>query len=280
MEELPLSKIQKAREILAAHSPVLIAFSGGVDSSVLAALAVSCGSSIPAVALIADSPSLPRRALEGALATAKQIGIPLRITGTREMDDPEYVSNPLNRCYFCKAELFRRMESLAREEGFRGIAYGENADDPAQERPGSIAAKEFSVLAPLREAGLGKAEIRNIARSLNLDCAELPAEPCLSSRIPHGTPVTLQALRMIESAETFLKSLGFSIVRVRHIERSDSADSPAARIQVPGDQIPELRMVFSRVESTLRSEGYKGCEIDPLGYRGASLELPAQQPPG
>jgi len=154
---------------------------------------------------IADSPSLPRQALADAVALAKDLGAPLEVVPTAELENPDYASNPVNRCYFCKAELFTKLDRLAVERRFRAIAYGENADDMRQVRPGRQAATEFSVLAPLRDAELTKEEIpRAISRTRTPDGGS-PAQPCLSSRIPHGTPVTVEALRMIEQAEAFVR---------------------------------------------------------------------------
>ena len=146
---------------------------------------------------------------------------------TDELANADYASNPLNRCYFCKAELFNRLDQMARERGFAAIAYGENADDARQVRPGLRAAQEFAVVAPLKEAGLTKAEIRELSRQLGLPTADAPAQPCLSSRIPHGTPVTPEALGMIEQGEAFVRAMGFRVFRVRH--HLDGTGSVAAR---------------------------------------------------
>ncbi|MDD5199933.1 MAG: hypothetical protein PHC88_09025, partial [Terrimicrobiaceae bacterium] len=153
--------------ILRVHAPLVVAYSGGVDSACLLAIAHrTLGDG--ALGVIADSPSLPRQALADALATARGFGAEVEVVQTTELDDPRYAGNPLNRCYFCKAELFQRLDALARERGFAAIAYGENADDPAHLRPGSQAAAEFSVLAPLKQAGLAKADVRRLARELGL----------------------------------------------------------------------------------------------------------------
>ena len=187
------TKDARLREILLTRAPLLIAYSGGVDSTLLLAVAhQSLGGQ--ATGIIADSPSLPRASLAEALQVAKEIGISVEVVATTELDDPRYAENPMNRCYFCKAELFTQMDRVAAERGFAAIAYGENADDPAHLRPGSQAAAEFSVIAPLKEAGLTKADVRALSRLLGLPTADAPAQPCLSSRIPHGTRVTREAL--------------------------------------------------------------------------------------
>ena len=164
--------------------------------------------------MIADSPSLPRQALADALQLARQIGAAIVVVATDEMSDPNYTINPVNRCYFCKAELFTKLDKLAREGGFHTIAYGENSRHARQLRPGRETAEDFRVLAPLQEVGLTKSEIRALSRVMNLPTADAPAQPCLSSRIPYGTPVTAVALAMIERAEAAMRRFGFRVFRV------------------------------------------------------------------
>ncbi len=216
---------------------------------------------------IADSPSLPRRALADAVALAKAIGAPLEVLRTEELQNPSYASNPLNRCYFCKAELFLKLDALAAERGFAAVAYGENADDMRQVRPGRRAAEEYSVIAPLRDAGLTKAEIRELSRELGLPTADAPAQPCLSSRIPHGTPVTLDALAMVERGEEWVRSLGFRVFRVRHLLEAGE-EEPRARVQIAPDEMPRLTdKAKAQLISGLAAVGYREVEIDPAGYR-------------
>jgi pyridinium-3,5-biscarboxylic acid mononucleotide sulfurtransferase len=261
-------KRARLAEILSQNSPLVIAYSGGVDSAFLLAEAhrVLGGK---ALGVIADSPSLPRAALAEALAVARAIGSAVEVVQTQEMDNPDYASNPPNRCYFCKAELFQRLDSLAAKRGFPAIAYGENADDMSHERPGRTAAAEFKVLAPLRDAGLAKAEIRALSRELGLPTADAPAQPCLSSRIPWGTPVTPDALAMVERGEEHLKSLGFRVFRVRHIVERDSA--PRAKVLVAPDELGRAGDLSAEVTQGILAAGYSGVEIDPAGYRGPSL---------
>src|SRR5439155_57523 len=170
------------------------------------------------LAVIAHSPSLPRRELEEALAVAQQFHFPVRVIHTGEFQNPEYLANPNNRCYFCKHELFTELAPLAKAEGFAVIAYGENASDVGDYRPGAQAASEFQVRAPLKEAGLTKSEIRELSAKLGLPTADKPQMACLSSRIPYGEPVTEEKLKMIEEAENIIRDLGFYDVRVRHHE--------------------------------------------------------------
>lgn len=258
------SKVETLKARLREHAPLLVAYSGGVDSAYLLAVAhAALGEQ--ALGVIADSPSLPRAALREALAVAAGFGARVEVLATAEMEDESYVSNPPNRCYFCKAELFTKLDELARARGFAAIAYGENADDAAQVRPGRLAAEEFAVIAPLKEAGLTKAEIRALSRELGLPTADAPAQPCLSSRIPHGTPVTARALAMIEQGEELVRSLGFRVFRVRHLSESE------ARVQIAPGEMPRLAPVNAELVAGLRAVGYVEVEIDPAGYRGPSL---------
>ncbi|MES2572746.1 MAG: ATP-dependent sacrificial sulfur transferase LarE [Verrucomicrobiota bacterium] len=260
-------KLQLLTEQLRAHAPLVIAYSGGVDSAYLLAEAHRClGDEV--LGVIADSPSLPRQALADALALAQRIGARVEVVQTDEMANPEYAANPLNRCYFCKAELFSKLDALVSTRGFRAIAYGENADDARAVRPGRQAASEFAILAPLKDAGLTKEEIRALSRELDLPTADAPAQPCLSSRIPHGTPVTLNALAMVERGEAFMRGLGFRVFRVRHMVQPASA--PMARVQIAPEEMDRLPLMEAELEAGLRAAGYSAVEIDPNGYRSAA----------
>ena len=260
-------KLQQLRTQLRANAPMIIAYSGGVDSAYLLAEAHrTLGDQ--ALGVIADSPSLPRQALADALALARQIGAPVEVVTTQELQNPEYSSNPVNRCYFCKAELFRQMERLASDRKYHAIAYGENADDMRQVRPGRQAATEYQVLAPLRDAGLTKAEIRELSRELGLPTADAPAQPCLSSRIPHGTPVTLEALAMVEQGEAWVRSLGFRVFRVRHL--AQDGQPVRARVLVAPEEMDHLAEVQAEIVGGLKAVGYADVEIDPEGYRSAA----------
>ena len=257
-------KLRQLHAQLRAHAPLVIAYSGGVDSVYLLAEAHRVlGSQV--LGVIADSASLPRQALAEALAVAEKIGAQVEVVRTDELANPDYASNPLNRCYYCKAELFTKLDALAIERGFRAIAYGENADDARQVRPGRQAAAQFSVLAPLKDAGLSKAEIRELSRELGLPTADAPAQPCLSSRIPHGTPVTVDALAMVERGEAAVRALGFRVFRVRHIVEGD--DPPRARVQIAPEEMSRLPEVAGQLERDVSAAGYSAVEIDPAGYR-------------
>jgi len=282
-------KYEKLRDLLASYNSCLVAYSGGVDSVFLARVAHEVLGA-RTLAAIADSPSLPRRELDEALAVAEQFQFPVRVVRTKEFENPAYLSNPNNRCYFCKSELFMELEPLAKTEGFAVLAYGENASDVGDFRPGAKAAAEFQVRAPLKEAGLTKAEIRELSAQLGLPTADKPQMACLSSRIPYGEPVTPQKLQMIEAAENVLRDLGFYDVRVRHHELtrrltegnlaspSNGSVQPAAvqhlaRIEVGPTELPKFLAdgVASRVAGSLKQVGYAHVTLDLEGYRRGSL---------
>jgi pyridinium-3,5-biscarboxylic acid mononucleotide sulfurtransferase len=268
-----LSKLEQLQGLLRSYGSCLVAYSGGVDSVFLAYVARQVLGS-RCLAALADSPSLPRRELEEAVAIAGRFSIPLQIIRTAEFENPAYVANPNNRCYFCKHELFTHLTPLAREGHFAVIAYGENASDVGDHRPGAQAAGEFQVRAPLKEAGLTKSDIRALSAQLGLPTADKPQMACLSSRVPHGEPVTPEKLRMIEEAEYVLRDLGFYDVRVRHHELTGAGGTAAlARIEVGGDEMPKLLVdgTFARVAEALRKIGYAHVTLDLQGYRRGSL---------
>jgi uncharacterized protein len=290
-------KLENLRARLRSYGSCLIAYSGGVDSVFLAHVAHEALGE-RALAVIADSPSLPRRELEEALSLGKQFHFPVRVARTSEFENPGYLANPTNRCYFCKHELFDELAPLAKAEGFAVIAYGENASDVGDFRPGAQAAKEFQVRAPLKEIGLTKAEIRELSAQLGLPTADKPQMACLSSRIPYGEPVTTGKLRMIEQAEYVLRDLGFYDVRVRHHEGSPKFQvagsklkvlggtepeelgtcnlelgTALARIEVGASELPKLLNgdTSARVAEALKQIGYAHVTVDLQGYRRGSL---------
>jgi uncharacterized protein len=266
--------------LLQSYGSCLVAYSGGVDSAFLALVAHQVLGE-KSLAAIADSPSLPRRELEGALSLAAQFQFPVRVVRTAEFENPDYLANPNNRCYFCKHELFTELAPLAKAEAFAVIAYGENASDVGDFRPGAQAASEFQVRAPLKEAGLTKADIRALSAQLGLPTAEKPQMACLSSRVPYGEAVTPAKLSMIEQAENVLRDLGFYDVRVRHHELrglTSPSTVPApltlhlARIEVgPAEMRKFLEDgVSAKVAGALKRIGYAHVTLDLQGYRRGS----------
>ena len=265
-------KYEKLRALIAGYKSCIVAYSGGVDSVFLAWVARDVLGD-KSLAVIADSPSLPRRELDEALAIGERFSFPVRVVRTKEFDNPAYVSNPNNRCYFCKQELFTHLAPLASTEGFAVVAYGENASDIGDYRPGAQAAAEFQVRAPLKEAGLTKAEIRELSAKFGLPTADKPQMACLSSRVPHGEAVTEAKLQMIEAAENVLRDLGFYDVRVRHHELGGKGGSYLARIEVGKDEVMRLMDagLSMEVAGALKKIGYAHVTVDLQGYRRGSL---------
>jgi uncharacterized protein len=251
---------------------VMVAYSGGVDSAFLAATAHRVlGDRM--LAVLADSPSLARRDMEQASAFAEGIAMPLRIIQTEELDKPEYQRNDANRCFHCKTELFEGMKALGAQLGYANIAYGMNADDTRDYRPGQRAAQDHDVLAPLADAGLTKLEVRALAKAAGYSLWDRPAAPCLSSRVEYGRTVTPEVLAQVEQAEESMRQLGFREFRVRH--HGELARVEIARAEMANALSME---VLDAITAALRGAGFQYITLDTAGFRSGSLNavLPAE----
>ena len=245
--------------------PVLVAYSGGTDSAFLA-YAAHRALGAKMLAVIADSPSLPREELAAALDFAAEHGIACEVLHTAELENPDYQRNDSQRCFHCKDELFTQMEAARVRLGFAHLAYGMNVDDKGEFRPGQQAAAEHQAVAPLVTAGLGKAEIRTLARELGLRIWDKPASACLSSRIEYGRPVTAESLGQVEQAEEALHRLGFRQVRVRH-------HGKLARLEIARDDMGRALSVamLDAIDVAVRAAGFVYVALDTQGYRSGSM---------
>jgi len=263
-----LLKFENLKNILKNMDSVLIGFSGGVDSSFLLKTAQDVlGDRV--LAVIAKSETYPEKEQEEAVKLAKEWNVPLKIIQTDELDNPEFVQNPPTRCYFCKNELFSKLKEIAAAEGFHHVCDGANFEDLDDFRPGAKAAEELGVRSPLKEAGMVKDEIREISRWMDLPTWNKPSLACLSSRFPYNTKIDRDSLKQIGQAEDFLRSKGFTQVRVRH-------HGQIARIEVEPDEIeilmdPELRR---DVVENFKAFGYAYVTLDLAGYRTGSMNEP------
>lgn len=258
-------KLEQLKTIFVQMERALIAYSGGVDSTLVAKIAYDVLGN-KALAVTAVSPSLLPEELEDAKIQAATIGIPHQIVETQEMENPNYTSNPVNRCYFCKSELHDTLKPLAKKLGYPYVVDGVNADDLKDYRPGIQAAKERGARSPLAEVGVSKMEVRQLSQSLGLDWWDKPAQPCLSSRFPYGEEITIEKLQRVGRAEIYLRKLGWENLRVRSQEDT-------ARIELPPEKIKDfiLSIDLDLVVSTFQELGFIYVTLDLEGYRSGKL---------
>jgi uncharacterized protein len=262
-------RIRQLEELIEPLGTAIVAFSGGVDSSLVAALAVRALGE-RALAVTAVSPALATGELDGARGVAAAVGIAHRTITTDELARPEYRRNDRFRCYHCKTELYERLEALAAATGYAVVLSGANADDAGDWRPGLRAAAEHGVRHPLLEAGVGKAEVRALARELGVPSAEKPASPCLASRLPYGTPVTPRGLARVDRAEAAVRALGFPVLRVRHF-------GTLGRVELAAADLPHALADPAPVIAAVRGAGYRRAEISEQPFRSGSLNVAVVQ---
>ena len=256
-------KFADLKKLVSGYGSLIVAYSGGVDSTFLAAVAHEV-LGFNTLCVTSRSPSVAPEELEAAIALARTRGWRHLVVDTNEIEDPRYLSNDGRRCFFCKTELYTHLGQVAAAEGVTKVANGANTDDLSDYRPGMEAAKNFEVISPLVEVGMSKQDIRDVSRCLDLPTWDKPAQPCLSSRIPYGTVVSVGALAMIGKSEKGLRELGFSVVRVRHYGQT-------ARVEIPIDDFERFEYVRSEAERIVLASGYKVMELDPKGFRSGAL---------
>ncbi|MEO7986376.1 MAG: ATP-dependent sacrificial sulfur transferase LarE [Gemmatimonadales bacterium] len=260
-----MTSLDTLRRHLQGLGRVILGYSGGVDSALLAVVGTQALGAGRFLAVIGRSDSYPEVQWRAAIDVAWQFGVPLLEAETRELADPRYVANSTDRCYFCKTELWSRLAGIAAERGFDTVIDGTNADDLGEHRPGLKAAAERAIRSPLAELGWTKAAIRAASRELGLPDWDAPAAPCLSSRLAYGLQVTPARLRQVEDGEAFLRSLGIGgDLRVRH-------HGASARLEVSADEMPTVKDAWAAVERYFSSIGFESVELDPAGYRRGGL---------
>ncbi|HEY4218495.1 MAG TPA: ATP-dependent sacrificial sulfur transferase LarE [Gemmatimonadaceae bacterium] len=260
-------KERRLSQWLTEQASLAIGYSGGVDSAYLAAVAVDVLGRDNVLAIIGRSASYPASQWANARDVGERIGLRIVEVDTDELNDPRYAANPTNRCYFCKTELWSRLRPVADEQGIRTLADGSNADDVHDHRPGAVAAREHGVASPLADAGLTKADIRERSRERGLPTWQQPSSPCLSSRLPYGTPVTVGRLRRVENAEAALRELGISgDLRVRHF-------GPLARVELSHAELTQWSATerLQQIRDAVLRAGYTEVDVDPRGFRSGGM---------
>ena len=259
-----LAKVEHVRDVLRTLKRAVIAYSGGVDSTLVAKIALDVLGAENVLAVIASSASFGAEEEREALQTVNELGLPFVRVETSEVTDPRYAANPTNRCYFCKEHVYGALVDVAQERGFTAVVDGFNVDDTGDFRPGRKAGRELGVRSPLCEAGLNKEEIRALARHLGLSNWDKPAMACLSSRVEYGTPITVEILKQVDRAERALRQLGFEELRVRHHDK-------LARIEVDPLMIDRALTAREEIIDAVKSAGYVYVTLDLQGLRHGSM---------
>lgn len=256
--------MKKLEEVIERYGSALVAFSGGVDSSLALAVTSRVLPKDKVLAVTSNNETYLPSELDLARSFVHSLGVEHLVVNTRELDDPNYASNPTNRCYFCKSTLYSDFARLAQEKGYDCVIDGANKDDEGDYRPGRKAAREMGVVSPLSEAGLSKAEVRELARFLDLPTWDKPALACLSSRFPYGEAITPEKLTQVASAEEFLRSRGFKQVRVRH-------HGQIARLEIGPEEMEQAFNMREEIATELKAAGFLYVALDLSGYTSGSL---------
>jgi pyridinium-3,5-biscarboxylic acid mononucleotide sulfurtransferase len=264
-------RLRRLEDIVAPRGSALVAFSGGVDSSLALAVAARALPEGRVLAVTSDNETYLPSELDLARDFAASLGVEHLVVNTRELDDPNYASNPTNRCYFCKSTLYSDLATLAQREGYACVVDGANKDDEGDYRPGRKAAKELGVVSPLSEAGVGKAEVRELAKRLGLPSWDKPALACLSSRFPYGQEITPEKLAQVARAEEFMRREGFNQVRVRH-------HGEIARLEVGRQELERAFAEREKIYAELLDAGFLYVTLDLAGYKSGSLNAALKQP--
>jgi uncharacterized protein len=264
-------KIEELEAVVTPYGSALVAFSGGVDSSLALAVAARALPKKKVLAVTSNNETYLPSELEGAKGLARSLGVEHLVVNTRELDNPNYANNPANRCYFCKSTLYSDLGKMAEEKGYACVVDGANKDDEGDYRPGRKAARELGVVSPLAMVGVGKVEVREIARYLGLPTWDKPALACLSSRFPYGQKITPEKLAQVARAEEFMRRQGYKQVRVRH-------HGEIARLEVGTDELERAFREREKISAELKAVGFLYVTLDLAGYKPGSLNTALEQP--